>query len=74
MANIVASKTSPCESLVEGYNKAIDSESYGPHSEPKGSVDQGSALVMGLIPLAVENFSGEAPLALVEFSGWIPAR
>jgi len=37
-------------------------------------VDQGSALVMGLIPLAVENFSGEAPLALVEFSGWIPAR
>jgi hypothetical protein len=37
-------------------------------------VDQGSALVMGLIPLAVENFSGEAPLALVEFSGWIRAR
>jgi len=53
---------------------AIEPEFYCLDGRPKDSVDQGSALVMGLIPLAVENFSGEAPLALVEFSGWIPAR
>ena len=54
--------------------RAIDPECYGPDREPKDSVDQDSALMMGLILLAVENFSGEAPLALVEFSGWIRAR
>ena len=55
-------------------SRAIDPEFYGPDGGPIDSVDPGSALVMGLIPLAVENFSGEAPFALVEFSGWIRAR